>query len=158
MKISAQEEYGLRIMLVIAREARQSGLTIHEIAERENLPLPNVAKLLRILRLKGLLTSQRGKNGGYLLSRPAEQIGIQELLEALGGKMYEERFCLDHSGIGKLCTNSVDCSIRSLWRVIQVAVNNALKDISLAHLMAEEGHFQESVLKNLESALSAKAG
>jgi len=156
MKISAQEEYGLRIMLVIAREGKRSGITINEIAEREKLPLPNVAKLLRILRLKGLLTSQRGKNGGYLLAKPAEQIGIQELLESLGGKMYEEHFCLDHSGLGKLCTNSVDCSIRSLWRVIQVAVNNVLKNISLAHLMAKEGHFQESVLTNLKSALSTK--
>ncbi len=152
MKISSQEEYGLRIVLVLARNSQPGGLTINEIAEIENLPLPNVAKLLRLLRLKGIVTSQRGKSGGYILSKPKELIRVQDVLEALGGRLFEEQFCFDHSGSGKnqdrpnLCTHTIDCSIRSLWKMIQSSLDNTLESVTIADLMGPE----KIVLNQLE--------
>lgn len=149
MKISAQEEYGLRIMLSIARSEQTQGLTISDISTLENISTSNTAKLLRILRIANLVQSTRGKSGGYLLARPAEDISIAELMEVLGGKLFDDSFCENYSGLGKLCTNSVNCSLRSLWSVIKYSVDNALNGISLADLCAPEGQFKEKITSNI---------
>ena len=141
MKITAQEEYGLRIMLSIARHSTECGMTISEIGRKENLSDSNAAKILRVLRIANLVESTRGKCGGYTLARPAEEISVSELMEVLGGKMFGDDFCASHSGLGKLCTNSVDCSLRSLWSVIQFNLDKVLSGITLADLCAPEGAF-----------------
>ena len=71
MKLSTQEEYGLRCLLQIARVGASASLTIAEMSEREGISSPNVAKIMRILRRAGLVNSTRGKSGGSLLARPA---------------------------------------------------------------------------------------
>ena len=54
------------------------------------------------------------------MSRPANEIIIGEVLAALGGRLFEADFCADHAGSELICTNTIDCSIRSLWRAVQV--------------------------------------
>src|SRR5665213_2778914 len=75
---------------------------------------------------------------GYILARPAELINVNEVLKILGGSLFEKSFCNDYSGILKLCTNSVDCSIRSLWQKIQVNIDQLLDNISLRDLISSE--------------------
>jgi len=79
MKFSTQEEYGLRCLLRICK-AEPKGLTITEISGMEGLSTAHVGKLLRILRMGEFIDSERGQNGGYKLSRPAEKIIIGEFL------------------------------------------------------------------------------
>ncbi len=139
MKFSSQEEYGLRCLLRIARDGSDKGLTIPEISVAEGLTTHNTAKLLRVLRLGGFLDSSRGQAGGYSLSRPANEILIGSVLSILGGKLYDGEFCTTHSGgIKDICTNSIDCSIRSLWQMLQNAVDGVLKNMTLKDLIASE--------------------
>ena len=79
MKLSDQEEYGLRCLLQMARRAGES-VTIAELARLEGLSAPNAAKILRVLRRGGLVRSTRGQSGGYLLARPAGEINLGEAL------------------------------------------------------------------------------
>lgn len=136
MKISAQEEYGLRILLQIAKTDNKNGLTISDISTAEGITSHNVAKLCRILRMAGFIKSSRGKGGGYALARSAQSISIADVLNVLGGRLFESDFCSNHSGSLQLCTNSVDCSIRSLWQVLQVSIDNVLNSLSLQDLIA----------------------
>lgn len=138
MKITAQEEYGLRILLTIAKNRNPEGITINEISEAEGLSVHNVAKLARVLRLAGLIKSNRGQVGGYSLTKPADQISLDKVLEGLGGKMFETNFCDSHTGLLNLCTNSVDCSVRSLWQIIQDSVDQVLKKFTLQDLLGAE--------------------
>lgn len=138
MKITAQEEYGLRILLTIARSSNPEGITISEISEAEGLSVHNVAKLARVLRLAGLIRSNRGQVGGYTLTKPADQIPLNKILEALGGRMFETDFCKDHTGLLTLCTNSNDCSIRSLWQIVQNSVDQVLQKLTLQDLLGAE--------------------
>ena len=140
MKFSAQEEYGLRCLLRIAKFYKiNKSLTIPEISQFEGITQHNVAKLLRILRLGGFLASERGQVGGYTLAKPPEQIIISGVLELLGGKLFEEeQFCGDHAGIPSICTHTVDCSVRSLWRVVQDSVDKVLKKTTLRDLLGSE--------------------
>ena len=136
MKFSAQEEYGLRCLLQIARA--DASVTIPEISEREGLSQPNVAKLLMILRKEGIIASTRGQSGGYTLARPADQIVIGDILRALGGQLYDEDFCARHghsSSSRGLCLEGTDCTVRSLWQTVQDAVDGVVNRLTLADML-----------------------
>ena len=84
MKISAHEEYGLRCLVQLARaEGEGESLTLHQIAEREGLSVANAGKLMWILMKAGLVSAQRGTNGGYSLARPAAEIRLNEVIRIL---------------------------------------------------------------------------
>lgn len=138
MKFSTQEEYGLRCLIRIAKSNSPNGLTIPEISEMEGLSTAHVAKLLRILRIGEFIESSRGQTGGYKLGRPSSEIIIGNVLEALGGKLYESSFCNIHSGIQDICTNSIDCSIRSLWSKVQSLLDSVLNKLTLRDLLGNE--------------------
>jgi len=138
MKFSSQEEYGLRCLLRIGKSKSPNGLTIPEISDLEGLSTANAAKLLRTLRLGSFIEASRGQSGGYKLAKPAEEIIIGDVLTVLGGKLFEDDFCSSHTGIENICTNSIDCSIRSLWKTIQTVVDNVVLKISLKDLLGNE--------------------
>jgi Rrf2 family protein len=138
MKFSSQEEYGLRCLLRIGKSKSANGLTIPEISEQEGLSNANVAKLLRTLRIGGFIEAARGQTGGYKLAKAADEIIIGDVLVVLGGKLFEEDFCSSHSGIENICTNSIDCSIRSLWRTVQTVVDSIVLKITLKDLLGKE--------------------
>lgn len=138
MKLSAQEEYGLRCLLRIGAQGDGGTLTIPEISRAEGISPEYVAKLMRILRRGGLVTSARGATGGYTLSRSADQITAGEALTVLGGRLFESGFCERHAGAESLCTHSIDCSLRSLWRALQTAVDQVLTKTTLKDLLCTE--------------------
>jgi Rrf2 family iron-sulfur cluster assembly transcriptional regulator len=138
MKISAQDEYGLRILLQIARAHPEEGLSLSQLSELENISQAYAAKLTRSLRMAGLIQSMRGHKGGYILAFPTDQIKVNQVLRAMGGVMYDEKFCGQHSGALSLCTNSVDCSLRSLWTILQFNMDKLLDQVSLKDLMKSE--------------------
>lgn len=137
MKFSAQEEYGLRILIQIARHDARGGLTIPQIAELEGLTESNVAKLTRLLRMAGYLESTRGQEGGYTLARSPETIIVGEVLSNLGGRLFDDAFCDKHAGFADICSHSVDCSVRSVWQTVQAAVDQVLDRLTLKDLAGQ---------------------
>ena len=138
MKITAQEEYGLRILLRVAGCKDAEGMSIPQLSEAEGISPHYVAKLTRILRLEGFINSTPGYKGGYVLATPAKQIIINDVLKGLGGALYDKKFCGTHTGTLNLCVNSVDCSSRSLWKMIQFTVDQLLDKITLHDLVSKE--------------------
>ena len=138
MKLSAQEEYGLRCLLRVASAGEKESLTIPEIGRAEALSIPYVAKLMRVLRQGKFVKSVRGQAGGYTLARPPEHIPVAEVLAWLGGRLFEPAFCDQFSGLKPICTHYVDCSVRSLWRAVQSAVDLVLAGITLKDLLHNE--------------------
>ena len=138
MKITSQEEYGLRILLRIARCHDDESMSIQALSVAEGLSAAYVAKLTRILRKAGFINSTPGNVGGYILAKPAEEINVNDVLKTLGGSLFDKGFCNDFSGAKKLCTNSVDCSVRSLWQMVQFSVDQLLDKLSLYDLIGNE--------------------
>jgi Rrf2 family protein len=141
MKVSSQEEYGLRCMVQLARrqkEGRREPLTLGEVARDEGLTVAYVAKLVRMLRRAGLVTSVLGRAGGYSLARDAERITLLEILNALGGKMYDTNYCDRFPGEQAVCTHMGDCSIRSLWGVLKGLIDGVLVQTRLSDLVSTE--------------------
>lgn len=142
MKISAQDEYGIRVLLRIARADTNDGMSLPQLSEAEGISSPYMAKITRALRMAGFIQSTRGHKGGYVLSKTPEEIKINDVLKALGGALFDEGFCNNHGSGTNLCNNSVDCSVRSLWRIIQYHLDQVLDHISLADLIGDEKHTQ----------------
>jgi Rrf2 family protein len=155
MKFSTQEEYGLRLLLRIAKSDSQHGLTIPELSEVEGLSSANTAKILRALRLAGFIESARGQTGGYKLSQSPEKILISDVLTSLGGKLYESNFCELHAGVENICTNSIDCSIRSVWKTIQNVLDDVLSKFTLQDLLGKEEDV-EALASSFAEELEAK--
>jgi Rrf2 family protein len=141
MKVSSQEEYGLRCMLQLARR-QQSGdlhpLTLAEVARDEGLTVAYVAKLVRRLRRAGLVKSVLGRSGGYTLARPAAEVSVLEILGALGGRLYTSDYCRRFSGERATCMHMGDCSIRSLWGVVEGLLDRVLGATMLKDLIGSE--------------------
>lgn len=157
MKITAQEEYGLRILIRIASCKDKEGMSIPQLSEAEGISSHYVAKLTRILRMEGFINSTPGIKGGYVLALPAEQIIINNVLKGLGGSLFDQKFCGTHSGALRLCTHSVDCSSRSLWQMIQYIVDDFLDKVTLYDLVSTEKDsakvFEKLLYRNHEEEL-----
>ena len=138
MKLSAQEEYGLRCLLQMGRQGEGESLTIPEISRAGGISSHYVGKLMGILRRGGLVKSVRGHTGGYTLARPPAEISVGQAMAVLGERLFEPEFCERHAGTGKVCTHSVDCSIRSLWRAVQLVLDHVLSKTTLADLLCNE--------------------
>jgi Rrf2 family protein len=150
MKITAQEEYGLRILIRIARCDDKEGMSIPQLTEAEGLGSHYIAKLTRVLRMAEFINSTPGYKGGYVLAKPAREIIIKDVLKALGGVLFDKDFCGQHAGSVKLCTNSVDCSARSLWQMIQFTVDQLLGSITLHDLANKENESVKMLSRLLE--------
>lgn len=133
MKISAQEEYGLRILLQIANA--KGSLSITEISELEGLSTANTAKMCRLLRMSGYIKSIKGKDGGYSLAMIPEEIQLDALMKNLDNPLYGDEFCDRFCEEGQSCIHSVDCSIRTVWVKTQSAVDSVLSQMTLADLV-----------------------
>ena len=146
MKLSSQEEYGLRCLVRLAHHPEALG-TIHEIAKAEGLTPAYVAKLMGVLRRAGLVTASRGHNGGYALARPADAIDLSEVMIALGGRLYSSKFCGEHAGTVPMtgspgaiarCAHDGNCSIRPVLVGLDRLVHDALSRVTLKSLVRSE--------------------
>jgi Rrf2 family protein len=153
MKISALEEYGLRCMLQLARAKDGKSLTINEIAEEEGLTVANARKLMMVLREAGLVESVRGRLGGYTLKGNPSQITLGQIIDALGGRMFDEEFCGRFTGDVNLCVNSGACSVRSLWGVLDSVVSGVLHRLRLSDLIGEEREVGVSIRDHLVATM-----
>jgi FeS assembly SUF system regulator len=133
LKLSKLADYATVLMTLVAREPDRlhSGL---ELAERSGLPVPTVAKLLKTLARGGLLASLRGAHGGYRLARAAERISVADIIAALEGPIGITE-CASHPGG---CALESGCGTRANWRLINVAIREALESVSLAQMAAPQ--------------------
>jgi Rrf2 family protein len=146
MKFTASEEYGLRCMLQIAKKGDKGMTTIVELAQKEKLTPAYVAKILSILRKGGLIQSIRGQSGGYQLAKPATEINVNEVLEALGGKLFSaEEYCQHPLGGEALCVHTTDCAVRSLLFGLQTAMAGYLRKCRLSDLVRSEPEMEKWV-------------
>ncbi|HMP03415.1 MAG TPA: Rrf2 family transcriptional regulator [Gemmatales bacterium] len=161
MKISAQEEYGLRCLLQVARAGSEQARSISEIAEAEGLSAPYVAKLLAVLRQQGYIDSVRGRTGGYRLTRPPEQMPLGRLLADLGEPLFEEPgFCERHAGTetAGCCVHLGDCTLRTLWGTLEGWFRGALDCMTVSDLLRSGINVGELLQQRLAETVAMPFG
>jgi len=149
MKLSAQEEYGLRCLLQLARAQRDGeSLTLSQIAGQEGISSANAGKLMWILTKAGLVQSTRGTKGGYVLARPANEIRLNQVIRVLEGEPAESH-CKSYAGVLDACIHTGDCGIRPVIVELHQIVDNALAEITLSQLLGTEANV-DAVLHQIQ--------
>ncbi len=137
MKISAQEEYGLRCLVQLANLPPGESLTLPQIAEREGISAANAGKLMWLLNKAGFVNSTRGTKGGYFLARPSGEIYLNEIIKVLDEDVLSSH-CESYTGVLDTCIHTGDCGIRPVIVGLHEIVENALSKITLAQLVGNE--------------------
>lgn len=137
MKISAQEEYGLRCLVQLANLPAGESLTLPQIAGREGISTANAGKLMWLLNKAGFVQSTRGTKGGYLLARPAADIRLSEIIKVLDAEL-AKKHCDSYTGVLDTCIHKGDCGIRPVIVGLHEIVEHALSQITLAQLVGSE--------------------
>jgi Rrf2 family transcriptional regulator, cysteine metabolism repressor len=148
MLFSTKAEYGVRLMVELGRRSGDvpdgaAPASLGAVAEAETLPLSYLEHLVAKLREAGLVTSVRGAHGGYRLARPASEIPMLEVVEALEGPIAPmECFHADREG-RVLCSHELDaghsCATKLLWTRVHGGVTKALTSTTLADLVEFAG-------------------
>lgn len=135
MRVSALEEYGLRCLLALAKEGESGQLSINDIAEREALSVPYASKLLSLLRKAKLVSSVRGRKGGFCISRPANEITLYEVITALGGPLIDPDHCTRFSGQLDVCVHSEGCTVHHVLGSLAGYIGTYLRNTTLRDVL-----------------------
>ncbi len=139
MKITAQEEYGIRCLLQLARHSgSDKPVTVREIAASESLSPAYAEKLLRVLSRAGLAESSRGTRGGYRMTRPPERVTLGDAVRALGGLVTQPEMCAKFTGHDECCVHTADCGLRPVWSTVNMHIQKILDGMPLNLLLQEE--------------------
>jgi Rrf2 family transcriptional regulator, cysteine metabolism repressor len=141
MMFSTKAEYGVRVMVELARHEFGSPVPLAEIAEHDGLPLAYLEHLVARLRKAGLVDSRRGSRGGYMLARDPQQITMAEVVEALEGSIAPIE-CISQNPDGEIvCSRESDsshiCPTKLLWTRVRFSIVRTLVDTTLADLVGE---------------------
>jgi Rrf2 family transcriptional regulator, cysteine metabolism repressor len=139
MMFSTKTEYGVRVMVELARRTGGEPIPLAEIAAHDGLPLAYLEHLVARLRKAGLVDSRRGSRGGYLLARPAGEITMAEVVAALEGAIAPIE-CISEAADGSIvCSreSSPDhaCPTKLLWTRVRMSIVSTLRETTLADLL-----------------------
>ena len=131
MKVSTKGRYGLRAMMDLA--IHQTGSTpiyLSSIAKRQDISEKYLEQIFATLQGAGLVRTVRGRNGGYLLTRPASKIALSEIFTALEGPCNLVTCVTDPS----TCGRAEGCATKELWQMLGDRIEKALSGMTLADL------------------------
>lgn len=130
LRVTKLTDYATVVLTVLASEP-EAVLSASELAERAGLEPPTVSKVLKPLAQSGLVSAFRGANGGYRLARPAQRIGLLDIVEAMEGPLGMTE-CSVHAGS---CGIEQSCGVRANWNRVNDVVVEALRGITLAQML-----------------------
>jgi Rrf2 family cysteine metabolism transcriptional repressor len=150
MMFSTKAEYGVRVMVELARRAGEDPIPLAEIAAHDGLPLAYLEHLVARLRKAGLVDSRRGSRGGYLLARPASEITMAEVVEALEGSIAPIE-CISEASDGSIVcsresSQSHVCPTKKLWTRVRFSIVATLRETTLADLLEPSTDLTPAIL------------
>ncbi len=131
IRLSRLTDYAITLLSYVGNEGDVLW-TAPGLAEKSGLPMPTVAKILKVLAKSGLVTAQRGASGGYKLTKSPAHISVAEIIEAMDGPIAITKCA--HGSLQK-CAIKNFCAMSNGWNKINGAVRDALSDVSLAEMV-----------------------
>ncbi len=137
--ISQKAKYALRTLAALARANDRVPMLIADIAEQQKIPKKFLEQILLDLKHRGLVRSKRGKDGGYLLLKPAHEITFGEILRMIDGPIAPLP-CLSQTAYRKCddCFSEVECDIRHVFARVAEATREVLFSSTIADTLNEK--------------------
>ncbi|HEX3823933.1 MAG TPA: Rrf2 family transcriptional regulator [Mycobacteriales bacterium] len=132
MRVSAKSDYAVRAMAELAVASEQGAVKAEQIAVAQDIPLNFLLGILRELRNSHLVRSQRGRDGGYVLSRPASEIALADVIRAVDGPLANVR----DLSLTELSYPGAAESLREVWMAVRGSLREVLENVSIADLAA----------------------
>ena len=132
MMISTRGRYALRVMIDLAENGTEGYIPMKAVAERQNISLKYLERILPVLVKNGLIEGVQGKSGGYKLTRKTDEYIIGEILRLTEGDLAPVS-CLACSA--EPCQHTADCRTRPMWLKLQGLINDYLDSVTLADLL-----------------------
>ena len=132
--VSTRGEYGMRLMVDLARHFGEGSVSLHVVATREQLPEAYLEQLVASLRKAGLVQGKRGAGGGYILSRDPSAITAGDIVRALEGPI-EPQICTAEGVAVVNCVLQPGCATHHVWLAVQKNIATALDSMTLAQLV-----------------------
>ncbi len=134
LQFSQKTDYGLFLLIELAKHDSTEPLSLRTISEKNHMSFYFLQKIALDLRKAGLIISGRGKNGGYRLQKPANQMTLREIIEALEGPI-SLMHCLSHAANAPTCVREGWCGMRSGLQMINQTIVNTFAQTTLDHLI-----------------------
>ena len=134
MKVSTRGDYACRALLSLAMHADGTPTSVRDIAERTALPQPYLEQILLALKGAGLVRSKRGVGGGYVLSRPADEITLAQIVSAVDGPIVVGDFGEPHQN--GACDHEGQCVLLAVWSNVGEHMRRLLEGQTLADIAA----------------------
>src|SRR6266567_3602337 len=134
MKVSTRTEYGIRLLIQLARHDGDGPVSLAGVARREKLPHAYLEQLVGQLRRAGLVSATRGQSGGYRLARPADEISMADAVRILEGPLLEMP-CAGADNL-EVCDRPQTCSVHDLFQRVHESLDLALGSTTLAEVAA----------------------
>lgn len=131
LKVSQKTEYALRALIELSLRAGQEPVPAREIASAQGIPLRFLEQQLAHLGKFGLVESFRGAGGGCRLARPASEITVADVVDAMEGAFFP-MYCLDPGD--HTCFQDTRCGLQELWGDVQAAVRGVFERTTVADL------------------------
>lgn len=136
LKLSNKGLYGVKALYELAKNYGDSPINIKEISKRHGMPVQFLEQVLHQLKLKGLVKSRRGVNGGYILSRPPEEITIGDIVRALEGPIALCE-CLSKKSPKENIIKELHCVTSNIYRELGKKVEEAFDSVTLNEIVNE---------------------
>ena len=146
---STRGEYGVRLMMELARHYGSGPISLTEMADHESLPRPYLEQLVISLREAGLVLSTRGAHGGYELALPPEQIRMGTVVRVLEGPIAPMICASEDPSHAGICERTGFCNVNLLWVKVRNAITDALDSVTLADLAAPRPRHPHHALNTL---------
>ncbi len=134
MKISKNGQYALLSVADLALHEADAHQSIAQVAQRQNIDPRYLGQIFFALKNAGIITSVRGKGGGYLLARSASDISAGEVVRVLEGDLKPTLCCVEDAGIED-CESFDACLTRSLWQAVSREINRTLDETTIADIV-----------------------
>ncbi len=160
MKISTRSEYGIRVLLALARADGAEPVSLASIARTERLPHAYIEQLVADLRRADLVTATRGQAGGYRLARPPKEISLAAAIRVLDGPLLE----MPCAGVdsAEICARPEPCSVHEVYERLFASIDSTLGSTTLAELAQRAGSaggppYSPDVRRKIRAAAEAVA-
>jgi Rrf2 family protein len=148
--LSSKAKYGLKAMAHLARYGDHGSVLIADIAAKEHIPKKFLDAILLEMKNKGLLTSKKGKGGGYALARPASHIRVGDLVRVLDGPLAPVA-CVSRSAYRPCndCDDENSCAVRAIMQEVRDAMAQILDNTTLADMCARVPHAEKVLVYDI---------
>ena len=149
MKISARDEYACSAVLELALNFdTEAPVRVQDVAQRQGIPMKFLFQIMQILKRVDLVRSRRGTEGGYVLSRPPDQITVGDVIRAMSGP-FVQLSCLESGNFADDCGKQNVCQFKPIWAEVDRAIGSVLNNVTFEELVRRSRTTQRQVMYHI---------